>query len=199
MFTGIIGERGRVRERRPDGVVVRLGVEAPGARDRLSPGGSIAVNGCCTTVVERTPWGFRADLVPATLERTTLGGLAPGDEVNLELPLAVGGPLDGHCVQGHVDGVAEVLEVREQGGDVRLRLRAPREASRFLAPRGSVALDGTSLTVSAVQGDEFEVALIPATRERTVAGSYRQGTRVNLEVDVLARYVERILTAGQTP
>ena len=197
MFTGIIGERGRVRECAAVGDLVRLGIEAADRPAGPAAGDSVAVNGCCTTVVERTAWGFRVDLVAATLERTTLGRLSPGDEVNLEWPLAAGEPLGGHCVQGHVDGVAEVLSVRQSGDDVRVRLRAPRELARYLAPRGSVALDGASLTVSAVDGDEFEVALIPFTRQHTVAGAYGAGCRVNLEVDVLARYVERLLDAGR--
>jgi riboflavin synthase len=197
MFTGIVGGQGRVRERGRDGTLVRLGVEAGGLEARLVPGGSVAVNGCCVTVVERTTWGFRADVMPATLERTTLEALAPGDAVNLELPVAAGEPLGGHCVLGHVDGVAEVVEVRERGEDVRVRLRAPEELARYLAVRGSVALDGVSLTVSAVRGPEFEVALVPLTRERTRAGAYRAGSRVNLEVDLLARYVERLLAGAR--
>lgn len=195
MFTGIIGELGRVREVSRDGGLVRLSVETPGLAGRLAAGGSVAVNGSCTTVVECFPWGFRAELMPATLERTTLGALTPGDAVHLELPVAAGAPLDGHCVLGHVDGVAEVVEVREHGADLRVRLRAPAELARYVAARGSVALDGVSLTVSAVEGREFEVALIPETRRRTLAGAYRGGTPVNLEVDLLARYVERLLAA----
>lgn len=196
MFTGIVGELARVRERQESGGIVRLGLEAALTPARLAVGGSVAVNGCCTTVVERTGWGFRVELVPATLERTTLGSLAAGDEVHLELPLAAGEPLGGHCVQGHVDGVAEVLRVTAAGDDVRVRVRAPAALARYVAERGSVALDGVSLTVSAVQGHEFEVALIPHTRQRTLAGRYAAGQRVNLEVDVFARYVERIL-AGE--
>lgn len=196
MFTGIVGELARVRERDARGGLVRLGFEAAEAAARLRVGGSVAVHGCCTTVVERTDWGFRVEIMPATLERTTLGQLAIGDQVHLELPLAAGDPLGGHCVQGHVDGVAEVVAVRADGDDVRVRLRAPAGLSRYVAERGSVALDGVSLTVSAVAEDEFEVALIPHTRERTLCGRYAPGQRVHLEVDVFARYVERIL-AGE--
>lgn len=196
MFTGIVGELARVRERAARSGLICLGLEAPGAREHLAPGGSVALNGCCTTVVERTDWGFRVELMPVTLARTTLGELAAGDRVHLELPLAAGQPLGGHCVQGHVDAVAEVVAVDVEGEDYRVRLRAPVALSRYIADRGSVAVDGISLTVSGVFGEEFEVALVPHTREHTLAGAYQPGTRVNLEVDVFARYVERIL-AGE--
>ena len=195
MFTGIVGELARVRERTAHGGRLRFGLESRSAASQLAVGGSVALNGCCTTVVEKTEWGFRVELMPATLERTTLGTCAPGDELHVELPVAAGQPFGGHCVQGHVDGIAEVVAVAAEGEDYRLRLRPPAELSRYIAERGSVAIDGISLTVSAVFGNDFEVALIPHTRERTLAGRYAPGTRVNLEVDVFARYVERLMAS----
>jgi riboflavin synthase len=204
MFTGIVAGRGRVVEMRES----HLGVEAPTALPPPKVSGSIAINGVCLTVVGSEGRVFFADVVPETRRRTNLGKLRPGDEVNLEAPLHLDQGLDGHLVQGHVDGTAEVLEVSpaDQGRELTIELPAP--LAPYVAEKGSVAVDGVSLTVAGIDaalpparertgkgvgGQSFRVALIPHTLRETIAGTYRQGTVVNLEVDVVARYVERML------
>ena len=196
MFTGLIERLGRVDsvEPRPGGV--RLSVSSPGWDGGIAVGDSVAVNGCCLTAVATTPSGFAADVVPETLRRTTLGRLGPGDPVNLERSLRLDQRLGGHLVQGHVDGVGRVLDVRPEGEGRRVRFEAPAELDKFIAEKGSIAVDGTSLTVAAAAGREFEVAFIPHTLAVTVAGDYRPGTLVQLEVDVVARYVVRCLEAA---
>jgi riboflavin synthase len=161
----------------------------------LAVGGSIAVNGVCLTAVAASAERFAADVSAATLAVTTLGRLAPGMRVNLEPPLRAGDPLDGHIVTGHVDGVGEVVAVEPVGHSRRLVVRAPAALARYLAPKGSVAVDGVSLTVNGVRGAEFEVNIIPHTASRTVIGEYQRGTAVNIEVDMLARYLERLVAA----
>ena len=191
MFTGIIRATGRVVEWRPG----RLGVAQPDLARRLDIGGSIAVNGVCLTVVEVEGGTFFADVVPETRSRTNLARLARGDQVNLELPLTLAQGLDGHLVQGHVDAVARVLGVAdvELGREVRFEL--PETLAPFVSEKGSITLDGTSLTVTAVDDGNrsFSVALIPHTLEHTIADSYVPGTLVNVEVDVVARYVARLM------
>lgn len=187
----------RQAERR-DGLL-RLVVDSGLVREGLELGGSVSVNGCCQTVVAIDGTGFAVEAMPQTLALTTLGELAVGDEVNLEGALRAGEPLGGHWVLGHVDAVGEVTEVRVEGADRRVTLRAPGDLLPFVAARGSVAVDGVSLTVAAVGQEGFEVALIPTTWRGTVAGRYRAGSRVNLEVDVVARYVERLLSAAGEP
>jgi riboflavin synthase len=191
MFTGIVGAVGRVLERRPG----RLAVEEQRLSERLAPGSSVAINGVCLTVTEREGAVFFADVVPETTRRTNLGRLAPGQPVNLELPLEAGSGLDGHLVQGHVDGTGTVRSVKEVefGREIEISLRP--ELAAYVAEKGSIAVDGTSLTVFGVDDarGSFSVALIPYTLEHTIAGSYLPGTLVNLEVDVVARYVERLL------
>ncbi len=188
MFTGIVAAVGRVAERGPG-----LVVDEPTTVAQLQVGGSVAVNGVCLTVVGKRGTTFSVELVPETLRRSNLGRLGQGDPVNLELPLRLVDGLDGHLVQGHVDGTTEVVEVRpaELGREVRFAL--PRELAPYVAEKGSIALDGTSLTVAGVEGDSFTVALIPHTLSHTLAGGYAPGTLVNVEVDVVARYVERLL------
>jgi riboflavin synthase len=194
MFTGIVTGLGRVAESRPG----LLGIEHAPTAKRASIGGSVAVNGVCLTVVEVEGDIFYADVVPETLKRTNLGRLKPGDKVNLELPLAANAMLDGHLVQGHVDATAEVREVRiiELGREVSIEL--PTRLARYVAEKGSIAIDGVSLTVVEVDDDrhEFTIAYIPHTIEQTAAGAYNKGTTVNLEVDVVARYVERLVRPG---
>lgn len=180
---------GRVVEARPG----RLGIDHAPTTKGMQPGSSIAVNGVCLTVIATEGDAFFADLVPETLQRTNLGHLKPGDEVNLEPPLKIDEGLDGHLVQGHVDGVAEVLQERDVELGRELTVELPRVLERYVAEKGSIAVDGTSLTVAAVGDGFFAVALIPHTLERTIAHTYRRGTRVNLEVDVIARYAERLL------
>ena len=198
MFTGIVSELGTVE---------RVDREVGGARitvrTRLAPelceGDSVAVEGTCLTAAAVTTEGFAADVMNQTLSVTTLGDLEPGARVNLEPPLRAGEPLGGHVVQGHVDGVGDVATVNEDGIAKRVRVRVPDGLGRYLVEHGSVAVSGVSLTVSALGDDWFEVSLIPETLERTTLGSVAEGDRVNLEFDVLARYVERLLrwpTAG---
>lgn len=197
MFTGIIQAMGSIESLEPRGGDARLSVM--GGNLDLSAatlGDSIAVNGCCLTVVELSAGGFSADVSRETLDLTTLGQLKPGDPVNLETSLTLGTPLGGHLVSGHVDGVGVVLWRRNDARAVRFAIEAPEEIARYIARKGSVAIDGTSLTVNAVDGRVFEIAIIPHTLECTVTGNYAAGTRVNLEVDMLARYVERLLAAA---
>jgi riboflavin synthase len=193
MFTGIVEEVGDVvaADVRPEGA--RLRVRAPRLAPLASLGDSIAVSGCCLTVVERDGDVVAFDAVPETLGRTTLGALEPGGRVNLEDSLRAGEPLGGHFVQGHVDGVGEVARRDREGDGARLAVRTPAELRRFLAPKGSIAVAGVSLTVAALTDDGFEVALIPHTLAVTTLGELNPGDRVNLETDVLARHVERLL------
>ena len=170
----------------PDG---RLVIEASVVPSTLIVGSSIAVNGCCLTAVEVGPDGFVAQAVPETLSRTNLGELAPGAEVNLERPLAADGRLDGHLVQGHVDGTGEVVRAAPD-----LRIEASPEILRYLVEKGSVTIDGVSLTVVSVDEEAFSVAVIPHTMEVTTLGHRRTGERVNLEVDLIGKYVERLLS-----
>jgi riboflavin synthase len=171
----------------------RLEVEAPFLAGDLRPGESVAVNGCCLTVAQATAAGFAADLVAETLRRTALGGLAAGDLVNLERPMALGGRLGGHLVQGHVDGVARVLDRTAAGDGQEVRIELPAELERYVVEKGSVAVDGVSLTVAGVGPGWFAVALVPHTLEVTTLGRRRPGDPVQLEVDVVAKYVERLV------
>ena len=186
MFTGIIQAKGRV-VRQGGG---RLVVASPELAPALQPGGSIAVNGACLTVTEADAESFAADVVEETLRRTNLGRLEPGQEVNLEPPLTLQQPLDGHLVLGHVDATGRVLEAGE-----RLTVELPPPLRPYVAEKGSIAVDGVSLTVAAVDdaAGSFSVALIPTTLAATIAGIYGPGTLVNLEIDVMARYAERVL------
>ena len=198
MFTGIIEEVGRVRDARAHEGLVRLAVDSSRVRAKLAKGGSVSVDGCCQTVTGLDERGFTVEVMPVTSQRTTLGALVPGTPVNLEAPLAAGDPLGGHFVLGHVDGVGEVVDVMAENGDHRVRVRVPDDLVRFLAARGSVAVDGVSLTVANAHEDGFTVALIPTTLAETVCGAYQKGRRVNLEVDVVARYLERLArTSGR--
>jgi riboflavin synthase len=162
----------------------------------LALGGSIAVNGVCLTAVAATPSTFTADVSAATLAVTTFDRLAMSARVNLEPPLKAGDPLDGHLVTGHVDGVGEVVSVESVGASTRLVVRVPGPLKRYIATKGSVAVDGVSLTVNGVAGAEFEVNIIPHTQTVTVIGEYARGTAVNIEVDLLARYLERFVQTG---
>lgn len=196
MFTGIVREVGIVRsvERLgKDGADgVRLVVVAPRSRPSLMPGGSIAVDGVCLTATVLETDAFAADVVPETLRRTRLGELAEGAHVNLELPLRAGDFLDGHVVQGHVDGQGTVVSVRQEGTQGWITVDARADIARFVAEKGSIAVNGVSLTVAEVEGTSFSVALIPTTLAETNLDELREGSRVNLEVDVLARYVARL-------
>ncbi len=196
MFTGIISDVGEVVEMTRRGDIARLIVDASYEADGVALGASVANSGVCLTVIERSarPNGSRLafDVGAETLAVTTLGGLSTGRRVNLERPLRIGDELGGHMVSGHVDGLAEIVARGDFEGMAKFRFRAPPELSRFIAIKGSVALDGTSLTVNAVEGDEFEVLLIPHTLAVTTWGERRVGDRVNLEVDQMARYAARL-------
>ncbi len=192
MFTGIIEELGAVLERAPD----RITVSCRTVLTDADVGSSIAVNGVCLTVVDRGPGHLGFDLSEETLRRTSLARLSPGDPVNLERPVTLTTRLGGHLVQGHVDGVGEVDGVEaEPAGGAWLTIRPPAELLRYLVDKGSVSVDGVSLTVAGADGDAFSVALIPHTLAVTTLGTARVGDAVNLEVDVLAKYVERLLTS----
>jgi riboflavin synthase len=210
MFTGIVEGTGTVvtLAHSRSGGAARLEVDAPWLAGELAVGDSVAVDGCCLTVVASTPGGFTADLVAETLRRTALGRLAAGARVNLERPLALGGRLGGHLVQGHVDGVGRVLDRRpaaapggsgealsappvDQGQEVRVEL--PEDLARYVVEKGSIAVDGVSLTVAAVGQGWFDVALVPHTLAATTLGERGPGDPVHLEVDVVAKYVERLV------
>lgn len=191
MFTGIVTATGRIAEARPHGDGLRLRVEAPAlGMDDVGLGDSIAIQGVCHTVVAKDASGFEVDTSRATLDVTT--GLAAGREVNLEKALRLADRLGGHLVQGHVDGVGTVLAFEDLGGSWRLLIEAAAALGKYIAQKGSIAVDGVSLTVNAVEGTRFEVNVIPHTRSATTFRRLAAGARVNLEVDLLARYVERM-------
>jgi riboflavin synthase len=195
MFTGIITGLGTVREIRPlgGGRDMRLVIATPWSNTaEIPPGASIACSGCCLTAVELGADWFAVEVSAETLSKTTLGGWAVGSRVNLERPLKVGDELGGHIVSGHVDGVAEVLAAAPDNGSTRWSFRVPRALARFIAPKGSVAVDGVSLTVNEVGDDTFGVNIIPHTAAVTSFGLLRPGDRVNIEIDTLARYVARL-------
>jgi riboflavin synthase len=194
MFTGLVQDRGTVRAVERESAGARLEVETRLSTE-LSEGDSIAVNGVCLTAVEIGDGAFRADVMAETLRRSSLGPLEQGDPVNLELPLRAEDRLGGHFVQGHVDGTGTVESVTVDGFSNVVRIECGQELLRYIVEKGSIAVDGISLTVSAIDGEGFTVSLIPETIERTTLGSAAPGRVVNLEVDVLAKYVEK-LTQG---
>lgn len=190
MFTGIIEELGTVVSLSAG----RLAVRCSTVREDLREGASIAVNGVCLTAVDPRPDSFSADLAPETLRRSNLSDLRPGSRVNLERPLSPTGRLSGHIVQGHVDGTGELLGLEALGDENWwLRVRVPPELDSFLVYKGSVAIDGISLTIAALEGDVLSVTIIPHTYRKTTLGGYRPGARVNLECDILAKHVEKLL------
>jgi riboflavin synthase len=193
VFTGLVAGTGTVESLERDGGGVRLRVCSELAGE-LGAGDSVSVNGVCLTAVEPDAQSFSADVMEETLRRSSLGPLCEGDAVNLELPLRAGDRLGGHIVQGHVDGTGEVESVREEGLSSVVRILASAELLRYVVEKGSIAVEGVSLTVSAVDSEAFEVSLIPETLERTTLGAAAPGRKVNLEVDVLAKYVEKLKT-----
>ena len=194
MFTGIVQDLGTVVERELRGGDLRLVIAFAQLEDtRVRPGDSVCVQGCCLTVTARAGATFSADLSRETLTRTTLGELTVGAAVNLEPALRAGDVLGGHLVSGHVDGIARITSVESDARSRRLTVAAPPELMRYIASKGSVTLDGVSLTVNEVAGASFGVNIIPHTQEVTTLGALAAGARVNLEVDQLARYVERLL------
>ena len=196
MFTGIVEELGQVRALEPNEGGARIEITATVAIEDAISGASIAVNGCCLTVVELGDGWWAADAVTETLVRTSLGALAVGDPVNLERPLRLADRLGGHLVQGHVDGVGELVDRRAlPDGSTRMQFGLPAHLLRYIVEKGSITVDGISLTVAALHEDGFDVAVIPHTLEVTNLGAKQPGGQVNLEVDVLAKYVERLLAA----
>jgi len=198
MFSGIVKGVGQILEQSDLGGDQRWVIGLGDSKlPVLAVGGSIAVSGVCLTVTEFHGKRFAVDLSVETLRVTTFGGLGLGASVNLEPPLTLSDPLDGHLVTGHVDGVGKVLELAPAARSTAIRIEVPEALSRYVAQKGSVAVDGVSLTVNAVQGRTFEVNVIPHTQAVTVIGEYRRGHAVNIEVDLIARYLERLGTAGR--
>ncbi|MGR3639611.1 riboflavin synthase [Alterinioella nitratireducens] len=195
MFTGIITDIGRIRtlENRGD---LRARIETGYDTAGIEIGASIACDGVCLTAVALGGDWFDVDISAETVSKTNIGDWAEGGRINLERALKVGDELGGHIVSGHVDGVAEVVAMRDEGDSTRVTFRAPEDLARFIAPKGSVALNGTSLTVNEVAGRDFGVNLIPHTQEVTTWGLVKQGDRINLEIDTLARYVARLRDYG---
>ena len=192
MFTGIVRELGEVESTERSDAGARLRVRAALAAD-LAAGDSVAVNGVCLTAAMLGDGGFEADVMNRTLELTTLGSLGAGDRVNLEPALRAGDPLGGHIVQGHVDAAAEVRAVTDDGFARRVEVALPAGLERYVVERGSIAIEGVSLTVTALDGGTVTLSLIPETLERTTLGSLARGDRVNVELDQIARYVERLV------
>lgn len=198
MFTGIIKAVGVIESLRSQGGDLRLAVRAPDLPwAEQATGDSIAVNGACLTITDLLPEGFTADVSAETRAVTTLGDVSTGDPVNLELALAAGDRLGGHLVSGHVDGVGTIRRVERQAGSLRLTIELPPEYRRYLAKKGSVCVDGVSLTINEVSDRSFEVNIIPHTAGNTIVGGYRPGSRVNIEVDLVARYLESLVAGGE--
>jgi len=192
MFTGIVTDCGTVTETSPGQAAVRLKIRTVYDTAGVDMGASIACNGCCLTVVEKGPGWVAFDASQETLDKTTLGAWAAGTKVNLERALKLGDELGGHLVSGHVDGLAEVTAIRDEAGSKRFTFNAPRELARFVAAKGSVTIDGVSLTVNEVDGTTFGINVIPHTLTVTTLGALKTGDRVNMEIDLLARYVARL-------
>jgi riboflavin synthase len=193
VFSGIVKIKGRVlalAEQKGDRQIV-IGAE-PALLEHLEIGASVAVNGVCLTAVARTAQSFTADVSRATLDVTTLGLLRIDDDVNLEPALKLGDPLDGHLVTGHVDGIGHVLSLAPEARSLRVVIELPKDLVRFVANKGAIAVDGVSLTVNGVDAERFEVNVIPHTQATTVISEYVRGTPVNIEVDLIARYLERL-------
>lgn len=193
MFTGIVREVGRVVSLDGDDSGVSVVIEAPTTAPGVEVGGSVSIDGVCLTAESVEGDRLRFHAVPETLRRSSLGRLEPGSRVNLEPALRAGDPLGGHYVQGHVDGVGRVRGIEPDGDGVRVVVEAPRELLRYCVEKGSVAVDGVSLTVAAVTDDSFSIALIPHTLGETTLGDLLPDREVNLEVDVLAKYVEKLI------
>jgi riboflavin synthase len=199
MFTGIVQTTGTVAQKESRGGDVRLDIRCPDLRPaELAVGDSIAVSGACLTAVEVGAEGFSADVSKETLEHTTLGQMEPGASVNLERALTLSTPLGGHLVTGHVDGVGEITARVEEARSVRFDIRVPSRLARYVARKGSVCVDGVSLTVNRVGDTDFDVNIVPHTIEVTALDEWAPGSRVNLEVDIVARYIERLLGEGQS-
>ena len=195
MFTGIVRELGTVEAVEEGGGVVRLSVRAPETAARTDVGDSVSVNGVCLTAVAAADGVLAFDAVPETLRRSSLGRLEPGASVNVEPAVRAGEPLGGHIVQGHVDGVGRVRRADEEG----LEIEAPGEILRYCVEKGSIAVEGVSLTIATLGDETFGVALVPHTREVTTLGAAAEGDELNLEVDLIAKHVERLVRPGYHP
>ena len=194
MFTGIISAIGDIASLEERGGDVRLTIRSGNLNlTDVQLGDSIACNGACLTAVELTGEGFVADVSVETLNLTTIGNWQTGSRINMEKAMQATDRFGGHIVSGHVDGIGEVVALEEDARSWRFRLRAPREIAKYIAHKGSITVDGTSLTVNIVEGAEFELNIVPHTMQHTVMGDYQVGTKVNLEVDLVARYLERLL------
>ncbi len=193
MFTGIVEETGKVTSAAGE----KLTVAARATLDGLKPGDSISVNGVCLTVTALSAGIFSADVMPETLRRTNLGRLQPGDAVNLERPVTLGGRLGGHLVQGHVDGTGRVTSLAPEGDAVLATIEAPPEIMRYAVPKGFIAADGVSLTITERDSRSFRVSLVGYTRAGTILGSWKTGHPVNLEADIIAKYVAQVLQPPQ--
>jgi riboflavin synthase len=194
MFTGIIQAVGKIAAIEQKGGDARLRIDTGNLdMSNVNTGDSIAVSGVCLTAVEHSASGFSADVSGETLARTTLGQRRPGDAVNLEKALTLNTPLGGHLVSGHVDGVGTVVSREAEGRSIRFRFEAPEALARYIAEKGSICVDGASLTVNAVNGARFDVNIVPHTLAQTTLDSFQPGSKVNLEVDLLARYLERLM------
>ena len=191
MFTGIVEEVGRVEAVRDGQLTIAAGL----VMQDLSVSDSISVNGVCLTVTEKTSSGFSVDVVPETLRRSNLGDLIPGDAANLERSLTPESRMGGHMVQGHVDGTATISTIEPDGDALMYRFSSSTEIMRYVVEKGFIAVDGTSLTIVDCDDESFSITLIPYTRDNTVFGNRRPGDRVNIEVDILAKYVERLVAA----
>ena len=193
MFTGIIQEVGRVARTQTVGGGIHITVEAPHALEELKVNDSVSINGVCQTVIDRDETAFTVEAVEETLRKTTLGELKRSSQVNLELPMKLDDRVGGHLVQGHVDGVGVVKSVKELESSWLITIVIPKEFMRYVIPVGSIAVDGVSLTIASVNGNEVVVSIIPHTMEHTTFGKLREGSRVNLEFDLIGKYVERLL------
>jgi riboflavin synthase len=191
MFTGIVTDVGRLRAVRETNRDLRFEVETSFDLSTIDMGASISHAGCCLTIVEKGDGWFAVEISGETLSLTTLGAWKEGDPINLERAARVGDELGGHIVSGHVDGIGEVVSVESEGGSHRVKVRVPRPLHRFIAPKGSITMDGVSLTVNEVEDDVFGVNLIPHTWDVTTLGRLQPGSKVNLEIDMLARYLAR--------
>jgi riboflavin synthase len=196
VFTGIVGEMGSIEAISATSEGARIRISAPETAPECAIGDSVAIDGCCLTVVAGGDGALEFDAVAETLRRTTLGGLRPGDRVNVEAAMRMGDRLGGHWVQGHVDGVGEVTAVEPDGDGVRVTFSAPGAVARYTIEKGSVCVAGVSLTVAAYDDDGFTVALIPHTRAVTTLGALAPGARVNLEADLVGKYVEKLVGAA---
>lgn len=200
MFTGIVQRVGRLVEVLPRAGDVTLRIDVSGLpAERLTLGASIAVNGVCLTITGVEAGVAAFDVSRETLSLTTIGTLAPGSHVNLEPALAAADPLGGHLVSGHVDGIGEVVSIAPDARSTRMSFRVPAGLQRYVARKGSLCIDGVSLTVNEVSGEQADINLVPHTLDATIMGGYRPGTRVNVEVDLIARYLERLLAAREEP